>query len=138
MDVAAEDRAFLARFAACELRKEEFRHADHVRLGWILLAQAPLLTALLRFRVSLKAFAAHHGVPGLYNETITCFYMLLIREHMERMGGAHAWERFKEMNPELFSYPKALLESYYPGGIAFSEQAKQAFLLPVTTSAEAA
>ena len=106
--------------------------------GGPLLAQTPLLAALLRFRTLLKAFATHHGVPGLYNETVTCFYMLLIREHMERMGGAHAWERFKEMNPELFSYPKALLESYYPGGAAFSEQAKQAFLLPEALTAKAA
>ena len=138
VDVSAEDRAFLARFSACDLPKEEFRHADHVRLGWILVAEAPLLTALLRFRALLKAFAAHHGVPGLYNETITCFYMLLICECVGRMDGAHSWERFKEANPEPFGYPKALLESYYPGGAAFSEQAKQAFLLPMPLSAEAA
>jgi len=109
-----------------------------VRLGWILLAEAPLLTALLRFRMLLKAFAAHHDVPGLYNETITCFYMLLICERMGRMDGACTWERFKEMNPELFSYPKALLRKYYPDGIAFSASAKASFILPETASAEAA
>jgi len=136
--ISADDRAFLARFAACELSKEEFRHSDHVRLGWILLAEAPLLTALLRFRMLLKAFAAHHDVPGLYNETITCFYMLLICERMGRMDGACTWERFKEMNPELFSYPKALLRKYYPDGIAFSASAKASFILPETASAEAA
>lgn len=138
MHISADDRAFLARFAACELSKEEFRHSDHVRLGWILLAEAPLLTALLRFRMLLKAFAAHHDVPGLYNETITCFYMLLICERMGRMDGACTWERFKEMNPELFSYPKALLGKYYPDGIAFSASAKASFILPETASAEAA
>jgi hypothetical protein len=138
MRISDEDRAFLTRFSTYTLSKEEFRHADHVRLGWILLAQAPLLTALLRFRVLLKAFAVHHGVPGLYNETITCFYMLLICECMARMGGAHGWERFKEANPELFSYPKALLENYYPGGAAFSTTARVNFLLPESPSAEAA
>jgi hypothetical protein len=138
VEVSADDRAFLARFAACELNKEEFRHVDHVRLGWILLAEAPLLTALLRFRLLLKAFATHHGVPGLYNETITCFYMLLICECMGPMDSACTWERFKEMNPELFSYPKALLEKYYPDGSAFSAAAKASFILPETASAEAA
>ena len=138
MAVTDEDQAFLARFTACALSKEEFRHVDHVRLGWILLMQAPLLTALLRFRVLLKAFAAHHGVPGLYNETITCFYMLLICECMGRMDGAHDWMRFKEANPELFGYPKALLENYYPGGTAFSEEAKRVFMLPTPLPAEAA
>ena len=138
MGISDDDRAFLARFGACELRKEEFRHADHVRLAWVLLAEAPLLTALLRFRALLKAFAAHYGVPGLYNETITCFYMLLIRDRMEQMGRAHDWQSFKDANPELFGYPKTLLENYYPDGAAFSEQAKRAFLLPLVSSAEAA
>jgi len=138
MRISDEDRVFLNRFTACVVRKEEFRHLDHVHLAWILLADDSLLTALLRFRALLKAFAAHHGVPGLYNETITCFYMLLIRDCMEQMGGTHGWESFKEANPELFCYPKTLLESYYPGGVAFSEQAKHAFLLPLVSSAEAA
>lgn len=138
MAVSADDLAFLTRFSACALPKAEFRHADHVRLGWILLAQAPLLTALLRFRDSLKAFAAHHGVPELYNETITCFYMLLIAECMERMDGDHTWQQFREACPELFGYPKALLERYYPAAAAFSEQAKRSFLLPEPVSAAAA
>jgi hypothetical protein len=136
--ISDEDRSFLRRFIACAVPKEEFRHADHVRLAWILLAEEPLLTALLRFRALLKAFAQHHGVPGLYNETITCFYMLLICERMEAMDNGTGWEEFRAAEPKLFSYPKALLESYYPGGTAFSEQAKHAFLLPSVPSAEAA
>lgn len=133
--ISGEDRAFLARFVALTLPKEDFRHADHVRLAWILLQEAPLLAALLRFRVLLKAFAAHHGVPGLYNETITCFYLLLIRE---RLDGSRDWEGFRAANPDLFGHPKALLETYYPGGSAFTDEAKRAFLLPEPTAAEAA
>lgn len=138
MRISEEDRGFLARFGALTLPKEEFRHTDHVHLAWILLAEAPLLAALLRFRHLLKAFAVHHGVPGLYNETITCFYLLLIRERMEGMDAGHGWEEFRTANPELFGYPKALLDSYYPGGGAFSEAAKRAFLLPEPAPAEAA
>ena len=135
MRVSQEDRAFLARFTSLTLPKEQFRHAEHVRLAWILLSEAPLLAALLRFRILLKAFAAHHGVPGLYNETITCFYLLLISERMET---THGWEEFRATNPQLFGYPKALLEGYYPGGAAFAEAAKRAFLLPEPAPAEAA
>lgn len=138
MRISEADRGFLARFSALSLPKEEFRHADHVHLAWILLAEAPLLAALLRFRDLLKAFAAHHRVPGLYNETITCFYLLLIRERMEEMDAGHGWQEFRMRNPELFGYPKALLEKYYPGGSAFSESAKRAFLLPEPAPAEAA
>ena len=130
MRIASEDRSFLARFAACETPKEEFRHADHVRLAWLLLAEAPLLPALLRFRTLLKAFAAHHRAAGLYNETITCFYMLLIAEAMQAMDPSHSWEEFRAAQPGILGYPKVLLEHYYPGGLAFSPAAKGSFLLP--------
>jgi len=130
MRITAEDRTFLERFTACETPKEEFRHADHVRLAWLLLAEAPLLPALLRFRTLLKAFAARHGATGLYNETITCFYMLLIAEAMQGMDPHHGWKGFRAAQPGLFGYPQALLERYYPAGLAFSPAAKASFLLP--------
>lgn len=130
MRVASEDRAFLERFTACDIPKEGFRHADHVHLAWLLLAEAPLLPALLRFRSLLKAFAAHHGATGLYNETITCFYMLLIAEAMQGMDPDHGWGDFRTAQPGLLGYPKALLERYYPAGLAFSPAAKASFLLP--------
>lgn len=130
MRVASEDRAFLERFTACDIPKEGFRHADHVHLAWLLLAEAPLLPALLRFRSLLKAFAAHHGATDLYNETITCFYLLLIRERMDGLGPDHDWSLFRETNPDLFSPPKAFLERWYPAGKAFRPQAKRSFQLP--------
>ena len=136
--ISTEDRAFLVRFSDRSLPEAEFHHAEHVRLAWILLAEAPLMAALLQFRALLKAYAAHIGAAGIYNETITCFYLLLIRERMEAMNPCHGWEQFRSANPELFGYPKALLERYYPGGLAFSAQAKAAFLLPEPPAAEAA
>ena len=136
--ISTEDRVFLARFSDLSLPEAEFHHAEHVRLAWILLAEAPLMAALLRFRALLKAYAAHIGASGIYNETITCFYLLLIRERMEAMERGHGWQEFRTANPELFGYPKALLERYYPGGAAFSPAAKVAFLLPERLSAEAA
>ena len=135
MRLTTEDRRFLARFSDLSLPEEEFHHAEHVWLAWILLAEAPLLAALLRFRTLLKAYAAHIGAAAIYNETITCFYLLLIRERMEAMEVDHGWEAFRAANPELFGYPKALLEKYYPGGLAFTPEAKAAFLLPTPAQA---
>lgn len=132
MRITAEDRAFLTRFRSGRMPKQEFHHAEHVRLAWLLLAEAPLLQALLDFRALLKAFAARHGADGLYNETITCFYMLLIREHMDRLPPEQGWEAFRAACPVLFGYPKALLERYYPDAGAFSAEAKTRFLLPPT------
>lgn len=130
MRVVQEDREFLRRFSAGNMTKQEFHHAEHVRLAWLMLTEAPLLEALLRFRVLLKAFAFRHGADGLYNETITCFYMLLIRGLMDRLPPDHSWVEFQAVHPTLFGYPKALLELYYPDAAAFSAEAKVHFLLP--------
>ena len=45
---------------------------------------------------SLRRFAAHHRVPGLYHETITWAYLLLIRERMQRDGAPQDWPSFRD------------------------------------------
>src|SRR6267142_1476823 len=127
---ALDDDTLLRLFESCELPNTQFKHAEHIRVAWTLLSRHPLLEALQRFRGDLKAYAVHNRVPGLYNETITCFYLLLIRERMDGMTVSCGWREFAEGNPDIFAYPKAFLETYYPAGLAFTEQAKQAFLLP--------
>jgi hypothetical protein len=131
MRLSPQDRALATEFAALTFPKERFRHAEHVRLAWVLLAEHPLLDAMQAFRSQLQAFAAHHGAHGLYNETVTCFYLLLIRERMDALPGSHGWVEFREANPDLLGPPKVFLERWYPGGSAFSPEAKAAFHPPV-------
>lgn len=130
MRVAAAQRELLRRFAALDYPAASFRHAEHLELAWALLAERPLLSAMQEFRRLLQAFAAHHGATGLYNETITYFYLLLIRERMDALGAEHDWAGFRAANPDLFGSPKTLLEHWYPGAQAFSPEAKQSFRLP--------
>ena len=130
--------ALLAQFENCALPAGEFKHRQHVQVAWVLLSRHPLFEAMQRFRRGLKAFARHNQVPGLYNETITCFYLLLIRERMDRLPSRHAWADFAAQNPDLFSHPKAFLQAWYPADLAFSDTAKAAFILPVSAGREAA
>ncbi|HSC47092.1 MAG TPA: hypothetical protein VLG68_03320 [Gammaproteobacteria bacterium] len=125
-----DDDTLLAHFERCELPTTQFKHREHLRVAWILLSRHPLLYAMQRFRRGLKAYAVHNKVPGLYNETITCFYLLLIRERMDAMQGKHGWQDFEWCNSDLFGYPKSFLAPYYPSELAFSAQAKQVFLFP--------
>jgi hypothetical protein len=120
----------MLRFADLSLPKERFDHGEHVHLAWALLASRPLLAAMRAFRSQLQAFAAHHGATGLYNETITCFYLLLIRERMDALEPGHDWPAFRTAHPDLFSHPKPFLERWYPGGAAFAPEAKASFRLP--------
>jgi hypothetical protein len=121
------DTSFIATFEACEVANTDFHHADHIRLAWLYLAELPLLTAIERFTTSLKRFAAHHGVPGLYHETITWAYLLLIHE---RMNGESSFEEFRATNPELFRWKPSVLDGYYKPETLASERARRVFVMP--------
>src|SRR5439155_5705055 len=100
------DHEFAIAFEACAVANTDFHHADHIRLAWIYLREHPLLEAIDRFSTSLKRFAAHHGVPGLYHETITWVYLLLIHE---RMNGEPSFDAFRAAYPDLFTWKLSLL-----------------------------
>ena len=130
MRVTAADRELLASFAALNYPLESLDHAEHVRLAWALLAEQPLLEAMRAFRRLLLAYAEYHGAADKYNETITCFYLLLIRERMDQLDADHDWSEFRLAHPDLFGSSQEFLEHWYPAGGAFSAEAKVAFRLP--------
>jgi hypothetical protein len=78
------DDELIARFEDCSLSNESFHHSDHVRMAFLYLCRYPALEALQRFSTSLVRFATAHGKPGIYHETITWAFLLLIRERMAR------------------------------------------------------
>jgi len=121
---------FVAAFEACAIPAGDFRHADHVRLAWIYLRHHALLDAIERFTTSLQRFARHHGAPGLYHETITWAYLLLIHERMQRDGAPKDWDSFREANSDLFDRRPSLLDRYYVPGTLDSDLARRIFVLP--------
>jgi hypothetical protein len=124
------DRDFVDAFEACAIAHGDFRHADHVRLAWIYLREHSLLEAIERFTSSLQRFAKHHGAPGLYHETITWAYLLLIHERMQREGAPSCWEAFRADNGDLFSWKPSILDRYYAPGTLRSDLARRTFVLP--------
>lgn len=127
------DREFVDAFERCEIPGDSFHHRDHVRLAWTYLRDLPLLDALTRFTTALKRFAAHNGSPGLYHETITWAYLLLIHERMER-APADDFEAFHAANPDLFAWKPSILDRYYDRETLDSELARRMFLLPNAAS----
>jgi len=124
------ERDFVAAFEACTIAAGDFHHADHVRLAWIYLHEHPLLDAIERFTTSLQRFTRHHGAPGLYHETITWAYLLLIHERMQRDGAPKDWDSFRTANSDLFDRKPSLLDRYYAPGTLNSDLARRIFVLP--------
>ena len=124
------DRDFVAAIEGCAIAGSDFRHADHIRLAWIYLREHPLIEAIDRLTTSLKRFAAHHGVPEKYHETITWAYLLLIHERLQRGGASATWDEFRAANADLFAWKPSILERYYPTATLQSDVARRVFVLP--------
>jgi hypothetical protein len=124
------DRDFVDAFESWAIARADFRHADHVRPAWIYLREHPLIEAIERFTTSLQRFAAHHGVPSRYHETITWAYLLLIHERMQRDAGPCEWESFHAANGDLFDWKPSILERYYSPETLKSDIARRIFVLP--------
>ena len=124
------DRDFLGAFEDGSLPEECFHHRDHVRAAWLLLREASPATALDRFSSALKRFAAAKGKTGLYHETITWAYLLLINERIERGGGKAEWDDFASANPDLLVWRPSVLDGYYTPETLGSELARRVFVLP--------
>jgi hypothetical protein len=132
------DEEFLRRFEAGTLPDGGFHHRDHVRLAWLYLGRHPLLEAIARFRDGLRRFAAARGKPGLYHETITWAFLLLIHERMARRPPSTAsWEAFAAANPDLLVWRPSVLGTYYRDETLASELARRVFVLPDRLAADA-
>jgi hypothetical protein len=101
-----------------------------VRLAWLYLRSRSPAAALAKFSEGLRRFAAAHGKRGLYHETITWAYLLLIRERMERDGPARSWREFAASNPDLLTWKPSILDRYYREETLRSQLARRVFVLP--------
>lgn len=121
---------FVHAFEECTLPAGSFHHADHVRLAWLYLRDKPFATALEAFCTGLRRFAADNGKPGLYHETITLAYLLLIRERRAHLAPNHTWEEFAVANGDLLDWKNSILKKYYRDATLASDFARRVFVLP--------
>lgn len=129
-----DDAALLQQFEDGTLPGSAFHHREHVRVAWLYLKTEPPLAALHCFAEGLQRFAAAQGAAGLYHETITWAYLLLIRERMEREGAGTTSEEFVDRNPDLLAWKPSILDRYYRPETLGSELARRVFVMPDRSS----
>ena len=120
----------LHQFEDCSLPLAHFRHRVHIQIAFLYLRNYSLLAVLRRFPEALKRYAAAHGKSGLYHETITWAYILLINERMIRAGQPQSWEEFAAMNEDLLTWSRTILNQYYRDETLSSDLARKIFLFP--------
>jgi hypothetical protein len=122
----AEILTLVDRLERCLLPKEEFHHRDHLTVAVLYLYASDLETSLDRMRNSLKRFAAHHGVAGLYHETLTRFWLLQVEKGLDRSQCLE--QSVKKVREQL--YDKNVAFEYYSRERIESKEAKETWLQP--------
>jgi hypothetical protein len=119
--------AELTAFLHGERDAHTFRHADHVRMAFEVLARHPFLEAATALSGALKTMARRAGSSGAYHETITLAFLAVINER--RGAGAFTdYEVFAAANPDLLD--KAVLTRWYGPDKLGAEMARRTFVLP--------
>lgn len=121
--------ALLDRFVDTTLPAAEFHHQQHVHVAWLFVRQHGMPAALTEFTTAIKRFAGAKGATGLYHETITWAFLLLIADRQARQP-ADSWEAFADANADLLSWKPSILERYYSKELLSSELARRVFLMP--------
>ncbi len=122
----AEILTLVDRLERCLLAKEEFHHRDHLAVSVVYLYAADFDTALDRMRSSLKRFAGHHHVTGLYHETLTRFWLQQVDMRLDRQ--LCLAESVRSIQAQLND--KNLAFEYYSRERINSKEAKERWLPP--------
>ncbi|WP_417450581.1 hypothetical protein [Kordiimonas sp.] len=115
-------------FESGALPREAFSHRVHVRLGWIYVGRFPLTEAIERFAARLKSWARRHELDGLYHETITWAYLMIINERRHKHA-CDDFDVFIAANADLLGKP-SVLDDYYTRETLDSDHARQSYVMP--------
>jgi len=124
------DDELIAGFESGTLPSAAFPHQEHVRAAWWYVRRYPLHEAIGRFGHALRRFAAAHGVPGLYHETITVAFMLVLADRLDDESRALSWLEFSTRHADLLEWKPSVLDRYYTEATLWSERARRQFVMP--------
>lgn len=124
-----DERELFDRFVDTSLPAEQFHHRQHVHVAWLFVRKHGMPGALAEFSSAIKRFAIAKGANGLYHETITWAFLLLISDRQARRP-SESWEAFAQGNADLLTWKPSILEKYYSKELLASELAKKSFLMP--------
>ena len=120
-------------FVDTTLPSDQFHHQQHVEVAWLFVRNYGMPAALGEFTTAIKRFADAKGATGLYHQTITWAFLLLIAERQAKCH-AKTWEDFAAANPDLLTWKPSILERYYSSETLKSDLARNVFVFPDRSS----
>src|SRR4030095_2409476 len=104
--------ALLQGFLDATLPADQFHHRQHLQVAWLFVRKHGMRGALGEFTAAIKRFPDAKAATGLYHETITWAFLLLIAERQAR-NPVENWPAFEAANPDLLAWKPSILERYY-------------------------
>ena len=125
----AEVATLVEGFERATIPASEFTHVAHIAVALSYLNELPADKALTRMRKNIRAFAAHHGVSGLYHETLTTFWMKLL-DHVGTNAKAELplWQRINSIVARWGT--SAPVKAHYSPEVIQSKTAREGWIPP--------
>lgn len=125
----AEVATLVEGFERATIPASEFTHVAHIAVALSYLNKMPAADALTRMRKNIRAFAAHHGVSGLYHETLTTFWMKLL-DHVSANADADLplWQRINSIVARWGT--SAPVKAHYSPEVIQSKTAREGWIPP--------
>jgi hypothetical protein len=119
----------LEAFTDTTLPADQFHHEQHVQVAWLFVRRHGMPAALGEFTAAIKRFADAKGATGLYHETITWAFLLIIAEREARTP-SETWDTFAAANSDLLTWNPSILNRYYSKELLKSDLARRTFVMP--------
>ncbi len=127
-----EIKELVESFESCTISREEFDHGAHLAVALWYLARLPYAAAEARMRAGLHRYTAHHNAQANYNETLTLFWLKLVRHFLARANIAANKRPLDELADELLAAhgSSKLAFEYYSRALVQTPEAKTAWVEP--------
>jgi spore cortex formation protein SpoVR/YcgB (stage V sporulation) len=105
--------AVVAGFESCSTSGDAFTHREHLTVAAWYLRDGNEEQALVRMREGLLRFLTHHG-EGLqkYNETITLFWLKLVRQFVAELDPQLSFTQVANAVVDRFDDSRLIFEHY--------------------------
>lgn len=116
------------RFESCAIKPEDFRHYQHLTVALWYVREFPYDIASEKMRSGIQKLAAAYGKTG-YHETITLFWLLIVRDFAATSASA---ESICDLANRLAASctGKNVINEYYSSDLLSTPEAKERWVEP--------
>ena len=100
------------KFESCEFAPDEFKHRLHLTVALVYLLDSPYHVALERMRSGLGRFVKHHGLSGIYHETLTVFWTRRVQAFVEQADRSRGLAALANALSDACADPRVVFDYY--------------------------